>query len=115
VSDVAADAAPFLGGWHVPALMLACVEAVLVVAGSVWLFGLAQRRLTRGGPLSAACGRGSYAAFILQAPVLLTLMIAARPLPWPAEAKAFGVAALAVPLCCWLGWLVVRSRWGRVL
>jgi hypothetical protein len=115
VSDVAAQAAPFLGGWHVPALMLPCVEAVLVVAGSVWLFGLAQRRLTRGGPLSEACGRSSYAAFILQAPVLLSLMIAARPVPWPAEAKAFGVAALAVPLCFWLGWLIVRSRWGRVL
>jgi hypothetical protein len=81
----------------------------------VWLFGLAQRRLTRGGSLSEACGRGAYAAFILQAPVLLTLMIAARTLPWPAEAKAFGVAALAVPLCFGLGWLVVRSRWGRFL
>jgi hypothetical protein len=110
VSNVAQDAGPFLGGWHWQALVLACMEASLVVAGSVWLLGLAQRRLAGGGPLSAACARSSYAAFALQVPVLLTLAIAARPLPWPAEAKAFLVAALGVPACFSLGWLIVRTR-----
>jgi peptidoglycan/LPS O-acetylase OafA/YrhL len=115
VSNVAEHAAPFVGGWHWEALALASVEASLVVVGSVWLLGLAQRRLAGRGPLWAACGHGSYAAFALQAPVLLTLAIAARPLAWPAEAKALLVAMLSVPACFWLGWLIVRTRLGRIL
>jgi Acyltransferase family len=111
VSDLAADASPFLGGWHWQAATLAAVEASLVVAGSVWVLGLAQRRLVHGGPLSLACGRAAFAAFVLQAPVLLTLAIAARPLDLPAEGKALLVGALAVPACFGLGRLLVdRSR-----
>ena len=113
VSNIAEHAAPFLGGWHWQALMLAGSEASLVVAGSVWLLGLAQRRLTGDGPLWAACRRSSYAAFVLQVPILLTLAIAARSLTWPAEAKAFLVAVLGVPASFWLGWLLVRLRPGR--
>jgi hypothetical protein len=53
---------------------------------------------------------------VLQGPVLLTLAIAARPLALPAEAKAFLVGALGVPVCFWLGWLVIhRTRLGRIL
>ena len=115
VSNVADDADPFLGGWRWQALLLACVEATLVVAGSVWLLGLAQRRWATGGELSARWGRSSYAAFVLQAPVLLILAIAARPLSWPAEAKAVAVAALGVIGCFWLGSLIVRTRLGRIL
>jgi peptidoglycan/LPS O-acetylase OafA/YrhL len=115
VSNVAEQAPPFLGGWHWQALLLACVEASLVVTGSVWLLGLAQRRLTWGSPLSAASGRSSYPAFAMQVPVLLTLAIAARRLAWPAEAKAFLVAALGVPASFWLGWLIVRTRLARIL
>jgi hypothetical protein len=115
VSNLARDAAPFLGGWRWQALALACVEASLVVAGSVWLVGLTQRRWASSGRLSARCCRGSYAAFVLQAPVLLTLAIAARRLPWPAEAKALSVAVLGVVGCFWLGSLIVRTRLGRIL
>jgi hypothetical protein len=115
VSNVAQDAIPFLGGWRWQALALACVEASLVVAGSVWLVGLTQRRWASSGRLSARCGRSSYAAFVLQAPVLLTLAIAARRLPWPAEAKALLVAVLGVLGCYWLGSLVVRTPLGRTL
>jgi hypothetical protein len=52
---------------------------------------------------------------VLQAPVLLTLAIAARRLPWPAEAKALSVAVLGVIGCFWLGSLLVRTRLGRIL
>ena len=52
--NVAADAAPFLGGWHWQALILDSVEASLVVAGSVWLLGVAQRQLAGTGPRSVA-------------------------------------------------------------
>jgi hypothetical protein len=115
VTDVAVDAAPFVGGWHWQALILAGVEAALVVAGSVWLFGLAQRRLAGTGPRSADWARASYAAFALQAPVLLILAIALRPVPWLAEAKAGLVAALGVPATFWLATRLVRTRLRRVL
>jgi hypothetical protein len=43
------------------------------------------------------------------------LAIAARPLSWPAEAKAFLVAALGISACFWLGSLMVGTRLGRIL
>ncbi|HEX2774985.1 MAG TPA: acyltransferase [Micromonosporaceae bacterium] len=106
ISDLAADATPFLGGWHWQAAILAGVEASLVVAGSMWALGFAQRRLVRGAAFSAACGRGAYAAFVIQGPVLLALAIAARPFELPAESKALLVGALAVPACFGLGRLL---------
>jgi hypothetical protein len=106
--DLAHDGVPFLGGWHWQSVVLACVEACLVVAGSVWLLGVAQRRLTRGGAFSVACGRSAYAAFVLQGPVLLTLAIVARPVTAPAEVKAFTVGVLGVLISFWLGSLAVR-------
>jgi hypothetical protein len=115
VTNVAGDATPFLGGWHWQALVLDCVEASLVVAGSVWLLGLAQRRLAATGPRSVAWARASYAAFALQVPVLLTLAITLRPLPWPAGTKAGLVAALGVLASFWLGMRLVRTGLGRVL
>jgi hypothetical protein len=115
VSNLSEDGGPFLGGWRWQALALAAVEAILVVAGSVWLLGFAQRRSANGGRRSAVYGRVSYAAFVLQAPVLLTLSIAVRSLPWAPEAKAVTVAALGVAGSFLLGRLVVRTRLGRVL
>jgi len=114
ITDPAADAGPFVGGWHWQALVLDGVEASLVVAGSVWLCGLAQRRLAGTGPRRAGWARASYTAFAMQVPVLLTLAIAFRPVPWPAEAKAVLVAVVGVPASFWLaGWLV-RGRMRQV-
>jgi hypothetical protein len=116
IDDLAADDGPFLGGWHWQAAVLAGIEAVLVVAGSVWLLGFAQRRMTGEGPVARACARGAFAAFLLQAPVLLVLAIALRPVAVPAEVKALVVGGLGVPLCFWLGWfLVSRTPVGRTV
>ncbi|WP_367128404.1 acyltransferase [Saccharothrix sp. HUAS TT1] len=116
VSDLSGQAGPFLGGWRWQALLFAAVEAVLVVGGSVWLLGLAQRRLTRDGPLATALARGAFAAFVVQGPVLVLLAVAARPLPLPAEAKAFPVAATAIAVSFAVGWaLTTRTRAGRFL
>lgn len=114
VSDLAGQAGPFLGGWRWQALLFAVVEAVLVVGGSVWLLGWAQRRLTRDGPLATALSRGAFAAFFIQGPVLIVLAVAARPLPFPAEVKAFLVAAAAIAVSFGAGWaLTTKTRVGR--
>jgi hypothetical protein len=115
VTDVAADGGPFLGGPHWQALVLAGVEACLVVAGSVWLCGLAQRRLADTGRRWTAWSRASYAAFLLQAPVLLTLAMVLRPMSWPAEGKAAVVAGLGVPVCFWLGRHLTRTGLRRIV
>ena len=109
VRDFSRDGAVFLGGWHWQALVLAAVEGALAVAGSVWLLGQAQRWLTWDGSIASACQRGLYAAFLMQAPVLLSLEIALRPVPLPALAKTVLVASLGVAGSFWLGWLLVQK------
>jgi hypothetical protein len=102
------DGVGLLGGWHPQALAFDVIEASLVVAGSVWLLALAQPRLTSRAPVLAASARVAYAAFMLQVPVLLSLEIAARPIPWPPMVKAVLVGTLAVAASFGLGWLLVK-------
>lgn len=113
VDDVARDGAPFLGGWQLEAAVLAVVEAVLVVAGSIALLHLVQTRLAAPGPLFTRCARGAYAAFMLQVPVLIGLSVALRPLEVPALAKAVTVGVLGVVLCLWLGSFLTFSETGH--
>lgn len=101
--DVGRDATSYLGGWHVEALATAGVEGILVVAGAVWLVGLAERRWRDGAPGTPRWTRGAFAAFVIQGPVLLALASAVRPLDLPAEVKGPLVATLGITACFWLG------------
>jgi hypothetical protein len=112
VDDVARDGAPFLGGWQLEAAVLAVVEAVLVVAGSVALLHLVQTRLSSPGLLFTRCARGGYAAYMLQVPVLIGLSVALRPLAVPALAKGLTVGVLGVVLCLGLGSILTATRRG---
>ena len=59
---------------------------------------------------------GSYAAFMLQGPVLVGLALALRPTGLPAEAKAILVAVLGIAVSFGLAWpLVTRTPLGRIL
>jgi hypothetical protein len=87
VANLSQDDVPFLGGWHWQALTLDVVEATLVVAGSVWLLALAQRWFTHRATTLTRWSPRAYAAYLLQAPVLISLEIAARSLPWPAVTR----------------------------
>lgn len=102
---------------HWAPLSLAALEGPLAVGASVWLLGLAQRRLNR--PPTARgriLARSAYAAFLLQGLVLIGLMIALRPLNVPAEAKALAVAGLGVAGSFAVGALLVtRTPLGRIL
>jgi hypothetical protein len=104
--DVSRDATPYLGGWTWEALALAGMEAVLVVAGSVWLVGLAEHRLGGDGPRAARWAHGAFAAFVIQGPVLMATASAGRVLDAPAGVKAPLVAAIAIVLCFWFGRLL---------
>lgn len=104
-------------GFHWAPLTLAALEGPLALGASVWLLGLAQRRLNRRpGPLGRALVRSAYGAFLLQGVVLIALMIALRPVGVPAEIKALAVAGLGVAGSFGLAWLLVtRTRLGRIL
>jgi hypothetical protein len=102
VRDASRDVTSYLGGWHWEALATAGVEGILVVTGSVWLVGLAERRWLDDAP-PAGWARGAFAAFVIQGPVLMTLASIARPLDAPAELKAPLVAAVGIAACFWLG------------
>ncbi|GAB2835886.1 acyltransferase [Lentzea nigeriaca] len=110
VLDLAKNAEPFLGGWRWQALSLALTEGILVVAGSLWLIGLAQRRMTGQGPFTEGLARSAYAAFIVQGPILLSLATAVRPLDLPAEVKAPVVGGGAIVLAFAIGWAVTSRR-----
>jgi len=61
VTNLSRDGAPFLGSWDWQALILDVVEATLVVAGSIWLLAMAQRRLTSRAPVWDRSARAAYA------------------------------------------------------
>ena len=109
--------ADFLGGPHWAALVVAAIEGLLTVFGSLWLLAAAQRHLTvrpRHGP---ALARSAYGAFVLQAPVLIGLALAMRPVPVPAEIKAVTVAVGGLTVSFGLSRLLTGRRRGldRVL
>lgn len=110
VLDLAKSAEPFLGGWKWQAAVLALVEGVLVVAGSLWLIGLAQRRLAGQGRFAEGLARSAYVAFVVQGPILLALATGLRPLDLPAEVKAPVVGAGAIALSFAIGWYVTSRR-----
>lgn len=100
------------GGWTWPALTLVVIESALMVFGSVWLLGAAQRRLARAIRGGQMLGRSAYGAFLLQGFVLIGLAVALRPLAVPAEVKAILVAAGGVAGSFALAWLLVsRVPW----
>jgi hypothetical protein len=102
---------------HWAATLLAALEGPLAVGTCVWLFGTAQRHLSRAlGPRGRALARSAFAAFILQGPVLIGLMLALRPVSLPAEIKALLVAPAGVTISFAAAWpLVCRTPIGGIL
>lgn len=96
-----------LGGWNWPAFAFAGVESILSIFGSVWILGAAQRYL-RGIPCwGPALRRSSYAAFLVQGPVLIGLAVALRSVEVAAEVKAVIAAAGGVAGSFALAWLLI--------
>jgi hypothetical protein len=95
------------GGWRWSALAFTTLESGLAVFGSVWLLGVAQRRLNRQVRWGPALSRSAYAAFLVQGLVLIGLALALRSIPVPAEVKALVVSGGGVAGSFALGWLLV--------
>lgn len=106
----------YYGGWGVPALVAALLEGVVAVSAPIWVLGFAQRHLNGSGPLRQAMARSSYAAFMLQGPVLVALELTFRPVAFSGDLKALIVATLGIAGSFALAWpLVTRTPLRRVL
>ncbi len=110
------DEEVFIGGWGLLPLVAAVTEGVIAVCAPVWLLAIAQRHLNGSGRLRRAMARSSYAAFMLQGPVLVGLALALRPADLSGDVKALLVASLGIVGSFALAWpLVTRTPLRRVL
>jgi fucose 4-O-acetylase-like acetyltransferase len=106
----------YFGGWHLPALLTAMVEGVLAVSAPLWALGFGERHLNRDNALRRKLARSSYAAFMVQGPVLVALALLLRPIGLPGDVKALAVSVLGLSGSFALAWLLVsRTRLGRIL
>ncbi|HSJ46053.1 MAG TPA: acyltransferase [Euzebyales bacterium] len=96
-----------MGSWHWSAVVFAVIETALTVFGSVWLLGVAQRRLDRRIRWGPVLARRAYGAFMVQGVVLIGLAVALRAAPLPAEAKALIVAGGGIAGSFALAWLLI--------
>ncbi|HEX9122494.1 MAG TPA: acyltransferase, partial [Actinomycetota bacterium] len=94
----------YFGGWGLLALVWAMAEGVLAVSGPIWVLAFVQRHLNGSGRLRRAMARGSYAAFMVQGPVLVALALALRPVALPGDVKALVVASLGIVGSFALAW-----------
>lgn len=106
----------YLGGWSLPALLGGLSEGVIAITAPIWVLGFAQRRLDGTGRLRRSMARSSYAAFMLQGPVLVGLELLIRPIDLSGDLKALIVATLGIAVSFALAWQVVtRTPLRRVL
>jgi hypothetical protein len=102
------DVEVFYGGWRWPALLLACLEAVVVVAMPLWLYDVFRRRIRGGGPLMRGLSRAAFGAFLVHQLVLLGAVLATRLVVWPPEAEFVAATALGVAGSFGLAAVLVR-------
>jgi surface polysaccharide O-acyltransferase-like enzyme len=104
-------------GVHWASTVFAALEGPIAVGMCVWLLAFAQQHLSRApSAWGRLLARSAFAAFVVQAPVIIALQIVLRPVGLPAEVKALIVACGAVAASFSLAWVLVsRTPVGRIL
>lgn len=98
----------YSGGWHWEAIFAPLVEGTLAVAGSFWLLGFFRRHVNTMWPLGKQLGRSYYGAYVLQAPVVLTLALLLRTSGLATELKFLVVAPVGIVLSFALAYFLVQ-------
>jgi hypothetical protein len=109
------DLGPLGGGSHWQAALVAVLEAALSVSATVMLLDLARRRWGHAPatPLRVRLGGSAFGAYVIQAPVIVAVSLALRPVPLPALPKLTIAAALSLAACFGLAHAASRAA-GRV-
>jgi hypothetical protein len=116
VITISDDADPFLGGLHIEATVIPVVEATIAVSMSLWATDWFRRRWNRSTAVAYAAGRGSFAAYLIHAPITVVLAAALRDVGVPGEVKFLTVFVVAVGASFGLGWYLTRAHGGgRIL
>jgi surface polysaccharide O-acyltransferase-like enzyme len=98
----------FAGGGTWQSLVLAAIEAALVVSMPLWLLEVFRRRFVHQGPVLKAMSRAAFATFIVHQLILVGMILAIRFVPWIPEVEFLVVSALAVAGSYLVGSWVVR-------
>jgi glucan biosynthesis protein C len=110
----AASVDPFAGGTTWKAMLTAACEGAIAVGLSVWLMGTFQRHFDHAGRLATALGRAAFGAYVLQAPVLVTIAVLASRVPATPEVRFLVVAPAAIAGSFGLAWVLTQLpgvRW----
>lgn len=99
----------FAGGMTWQAALTAASEGLISVGLSVWLLGTFQARCDHVGRIGRALARAAFGAYVLQAPVLVTVALLARVLPISPELKFLIVAPSAIAASFGLSWVLTRA------
>ena len=102
---------PFGGGWHWQSAVVCLIEGVVSVSGTVLLLDACRRRPTAASR-SRRLGPLAFGAYVLQAPVIVAISLACRPLELPVVAKLLIVGALSVLCCFGISGAVARAARG---
>jgi glucan biosynthesis protein C len=93
-------------GW--PTILLAVLDGVIAVCGTLWLIAWLRDRWARQGVLLGLAGRASYAAYFAH-PLLLTILsVLLAPIALAPELKLVVVAPVAVPAIFAVGYALTR-------
>lgn len=110
------DPGLYSGGWHWEALFAPAIEGTLAVCGSVWMLGYFRRKVNSMLPLGPQLIRSYYGAYVVQAPVVMGLALALKPVALPAEIKFLLVAPLGIAVSFVLAYYLVKiPAVGKVL
>ena len=90
------DVVPYAGGGTWQSVVLAVMEAGVVVGLSVWLLDVFRRRYDHQGPLARSLSRAAYGAFLVHQLVLVGFVLVTRSVAWPPELEFLIAATLAV-------------------
>jgi hypothetical protein len=93
-------------GW--PALLLALLDGVIAVSGTVAVVAALRRRWRREGPLLSVAAKASYATYVSHPLSLTILMVLLAPLALAPELKFLVLAPVAVPACFAVGYGLTR-------
>ncbi|HEX6578462.1 MAG TPA: acyltransferase [Jiangellaceae bacterium] len=108
VTVTGSDLEPYAGGGTWQSLVLAVLEAGLVIGLSVWLLDVFRRRYDRQGPITRTLGRAAYGAYLVHPLVLIGFVLATRLVAGPPEVEFFVATALAVAGSFGVAALLVR-------
>ncbi|HEU0213527.1 MAG TPA: acyltransferase [Jiangellaceae bacterium] len=108
VTATGSDVEPFAGGGTWQSLVLAVLEAGLVIGLSVWLLDVFRRRYDHQGSIARGLSRAAYGAFLVHQLVLVGFVLATRLVAWPPEMEFLVATTLAVAGSFGLAALLVR-------